>query len=40
MGAARAGGRLPMRAYAISVVAGAPLLCVGDHFPQTDCVLA
>ena len=26
--------------YAISVVAGAPLLCVGDDFPQTDCVLA
>ena len=25
---------------AISVVAGAPLLCVGDDFPQTDCVLA
>lgn len=26
--------------YAIAVVAGAPLLCVGDDFPQTDCVLA
>lgn len=26
--------------YANSVVAGAPLLCVGDDFPQTDCVLA
>jgi ribonuclease VapC len=26
--------------YAISVVAGAPLLCVGDDFPQTDCELA
>lgn len=26
--------------YAMSVVAGAPLLCVGDDFPQTDCVLA
>ena len=26
--------------YAISVVAGAPLLCIGDDFPQTDCVLA
>ncbi|MCC7054876.1 MAG: type II toxin-antitoxin system VapC family toxin [Gemmatimonadaceae bacterium] len=26
--------------YAMSVVAGEPLLCVGDDFPQTDCVLA
>ena len=26
--------------YAVSVVAGEPLLCVGDDFPQTDCVLA
>ena len=26
--------------YAIAVVAGAPLLCVGDDFPQTDCALA
>ena len=26
--------------YAISVVTGAPLLCVGDDFPQTDCVRA
>lgn len=27
-------------AYATAVVAGEPLLCVGDDFPQTDCVLA
>jgi ribonuclease VapC len=27
-------------AYATAVVAGAPLLCVGDDFPQTDCPLA
>lgn len=27
-------------AYAVAVVAGAPLLAVGDDFPQTDCVLA
>ena len=26
--------------YAMAVVAGEPLLCVGDDFPQTDCVLA
>ena len=26
--------------YAIAVVAGEPLLCIGDDFPQTDCVLA
>lgn len=26
--------------YAMSVVAGEPLLAVGDDFPQTDCVLA
>ncbi len=26
--------------YAISVVAGEPLLCIGDDFPKTDCVLA
>lgn len=26
--------------YAMAVVAGQPLLCVGDDFPQTDCVLA
>lgn len=26
--------------YALAVVAGEPLLCVGDDFPQTDCVLA
>jgi ribonuclease VapC len=26
--------------YAMSVVAGAPLLCIGDDFPLTDCVLA
>jgi ribonuclease VapC len=26
--------------YAVSVVAGEPLLCIGDDFPQTDCVLA
>lgn len=26
--------------YAIAVVAGEPLLCLGDDFPQTDCVLA
>ena len=26
--------------YAISVVADEPLLCIGDDFPQTDCVLA
>jgi ribonuclease VapC len=27
-------------AYATAVVAGEPLLCVGDDFPQTDCPLA
>jgi ribonuclease VapC len=27
-------------AYATSVVAGEPLLAVGDDFPQTDCELA
>ena len=27
-------------AYATAVVAGEPLLCVGDDFPQTDCLLA
>ena len=27
-------------AYAASVVAGEPLLAVGDDFPQTDCELA
>ncbi len=27
-------------AYAMAVVADEPLLCVGDGFPQTDCVLA
>lgn len=27
-------------AYVTAVVAGEPLLCVGDDFPQTDCVLA
>ncbi len=26
--------------YAMAVVAGAPLLCVGDDFRQTDCPLA
>ena len=26
--------------YAIAVVADEPLLCIGDDFPQTDCVLA
>jgi ribonuclease VapC len=26
--------------YAIAVIAGEPLLCIGDDFPQTDCVLA
>jgi ribonuclease VapC len=26
--------------YAIAVVAGEPLLCIGDDFPHTDCVLA
>ncbi|MCC6245384.1 MAG: type II toxin-antitoxin system VapC family toxin [Gemmatimonadaceae bacterium] len=26
--------------YAISVVADEPLLCIGDDFPLTDCVLA
>ncbi len=26
--------------YAIAVVAGEPLLCIGEDFPQTDCVLA
>ena len=26
--------------YAMSVVSGKPLLCVGDDFPHTDCVLA
>lgn len=26
--------------YAISVVAGEPLLCIGADFPLTDCVLA
>jgi ribonuclease VapC len=26
--------------YAMSVVAGEPLLCVGDDFRQTDCLLA
>lgn len=26
-------------AYATAVVAGVPLLCVGDDFPQTDCPL-
>jgi len=27
-------------AYAMSVVAGQPLLCIGEDFPQTDCELA
>ena len=27
-------------AYAMAVVANEPLLCVGDDFPKTDCVLA
>ncbi len=27
-------------AYATAVVANEPLLCVGDDFPRTDCVLA
>ncbi len=26
--------------YAMSVVADEPLLCIGDDFPQRDCVLA
>jgi ribonuclease VapC len=26
--------------YATAVVAGEPLLCVGDDFPRTDCMLA
>ena len=26
--------------YAMAMVAGEPLLCVGDDFPKTDCVLA
>lgn len=26
--------------YAIAVIAGEPLLCIGDDFRQTDCVLA
>ena len=27
-------------AYAVAMVAGEPLLCVGADFPQTDCLLA
>ena len=27
-------------AYATATVSGEPLLCVGDDFPRTDCVLA
>lgn len=27
-------------AYALATVSGEPLLCVGNDFPQTDCLLA
>jgi len=26
--------------YATAVIAAEPLLCIGDDFPQTDCLLA